>query len=457
MQKPTVDVAGTRRLPVLVVVTILVLAGLLGGWYWLERAGSSRTAPTTRDDGTTFYQALASLNSSVTNQSGGPWLIFSVMGIAAEEYYSPNVKGYVSFNNSAPVNGCQMALNGLTMFNGSIPVFDGTFNSGTAPFWQLAYYSSTSKEVLVGTDVMGAPQLFTPFALQSNCTNAWGDFELDPTYWTSQIYSNSSLPPNSPIAAQSVWNNVDTGYLDSHLPLVELFTSGPAMLAATQDLPNGRLGVDFVSCGLAGFTGYEGDWTAGYGMTYYSGANKNGSYPGGSGFNATANCYLGNTETVSGAVVGSYQLVLANATTSDGSSTTWVDTSTAVDFALANGGEYTDMWGLANWMTSWNLLNGSSEHASLAIPGCRAWVPTVSDCGATGSGWYAVILSDSGGWLNSYGALPGGGTGWSEPVTALVSHQQVVIVVPDSWNLTGDVLYLTSTVSSATVEGSLTL
>ncbi len=437
------------------VVVVLVVAGSLGGWYWLQETNHSPSAPTVRDDGPSFYQALASLNSSVANQSGGPWLIFSVMGIAAEDYYSPSVKGYVSFNNSAPVNGCQSTLNGLTMFNGSIPTFDGTFDSGTAPFWQFAYYSNHSSEVLVGTNVLGIPHLFAPFSLQDNCTHAWGDFELDPTQWTAQIYSNSSLPPNSPVAAGVVWSQVDSDYLNHHQPLVELFTSGPAMLAATQDIPYGRLAVDFVSCGLAGFTGYGKDWATGYGMAYYSGVNKNGS-SGGSGFNASTNCYLGNTATVVGAVTGAYQLSFSPASISSGGTTTWVGAPTGVNFALASGGEYTDMWGLANWMASLNVSNPLGQRLALGTPACPTWVPSMSSCVANSSGWYAVLLSQDGEWLASYGALSNG-TGWSVPVTAMVSYQQLVIVVPNSWNVTGDLLSVTCTVASATVSGSLTL
>jgi hypothetical protein len=68
-----------------------------------------------------------------------------------------------------------------------------------------------------------------------------------------------------------------------------------------------------------------------------------------------------------------------------------------------------------------------------------------------------VILSQSGEWINSYGLQPNGTRGWAEPVTALVSHQQLVLIAPSSWNLTGDVLAVSSTVSSSTVLGSLTL
>jgi hypothetical protein len=447
--------APTHRALVIVLALVVIVAGSLGAWYYVSTHGPSSSAGRVVADGPTFYQALESLNSSVTNESGGPWSIFSVMGIAARAPYSPSVKGYVSFNASLPVNGCQAALNGPSMFNGSIPIFTGTFNSGTAPFWQFAYYSNATSEVLVGTDTLGSPHLFSPFPLQSNCTHAWGDFILDPSSWAGQIYNNSSLPPNSPTAARIVWSNVDTGYLDRHQPLVELFTSGPAMLAATQDLPSGVFGVDFVSCGLAGFTGYETDWARGYGMAYYSGVDKSGQYSG--AFNTTTNCFLGNTPTVLGAVTGSYQLLFSSATTFTATDTTWFTAPTAVNFALTSGGEYYDMWGLASWMTNWNLTTPSDSRLPLGMPACTSWVPAVEDCVANSSGWYVVVLSTGGEWINSYGELSNGTAGWSEQVTALVSHQQLVIVAPSSWDLAGDELAVSSTVTVCTVDGSVAL
>lgn len=447
--------ARAGRLLVTIVAVTVVAVGVFGGWYFLVEDKSSPPAPTIRDDGPTFYQALAALNSSVSNQTGGPWSIFSVMGIAAEEPYSPSVKGYVAFNASLAVNGCQAALNGLTMFNGTIPPFNGTFNSGTAPFWQFAWYSNTTSQVLVGTDVLGVPRVFPSFSLQNNCTHGWGDFGLDPTRWVNQIYANGSLPADSTMAAQVVWNHVDTGYLDRHQPLAELYTSGPAMLAATQDLPSGILGVDFVSCGLAGFTGYGTGWPAGYGMAYYSGVNRNGSYAG--HFNGTTNCFLGNTATVPGAVTGAYELVLSNATASSGSNTTRVNATSLVNFALTGGGLYTDTWGLANWMVGLNVTTPTDQGLPVAAPGCPHWVSSISGCQANASGWYAVLLSASGGWLASYGLTPGGQAGWSVPVTAMVSHQELVVIVPRAWSVAGDTLSVTSTTPYATVTGSIAL
>ena len=226
------------------------------------------------------------------------------------------------------------------------------------------------------------------------------------------------------------------------------------MLSATQDIPDGSLGVDFVSCGLAGFTGYGTDWAAGYGLAYYSGVNKNGSYAG--VFNATTSCFLGNTPTVPGAVTGAYRLQFANVSTSTESGTTWISTSSAVNFALTSGGDYYDMWGLANWMVNLSVTTPMGQRLALAPSECPDWVSPVSACQADGSGWYAVLLSENGEWLASYGVTSDGTAGWTVPVTAMVSHQRLVAVIPGSWSITGDSLNVTSTTSYATVSASVT-
>ncbi len=107
-------------------------------------------------------------------------------------------------------------------------------------------------------------------------------------------------------------------------------------------------------------------------------------------------------------------------------------------------------------MTGINVTTSSGQYLPLGTPTCRSRVASLADCPANATGWYAVLLSSSGEWLNSYGASPNG-TGWALPVDALVSHQQLVVVVPSSWSTSGDVLSVTSTLSTSRVVGSVGL
>jgi hypothetical protein len=438
-QQSSTSRSRSRRVLILAVVSALLVAGVVTGWYEIRTVAPASKSSLVRDDGPNLYQALAGLNSTVTGQTGGPWNLFSYMGIAAQQPYSSNVKGYVAENASTPIIGCQAALNGLTMFNGTIPTFNGTFNSGTAPFWQFAFYSNTSKEVLVGTSVLGTPRLYPPFPLQSNCTHAWSDFGTDPSEWTGQIETNGSLPVNSPTAAEVVWNNIDTEFVNSNTPLVELFTSGPAMISATQDLPWGIVGVDFVGCGQIGITGY--------GLAYYSGTTRGGQYAG--QFNATTNCELTSEQ-------GSYQVQFTNPIESAGSNVLWALTTMFVNATETGYGTLPDEWGLANWKLNFTLSTGTGTDLPMGTPVCSAWVSSTTDCGANDTGWYLVLLSGSGKWLDSYGST-GSGLAWTVPVVAVVSHEQLLIVVPGSWGLSGDSLRVDSTLSTMTASGSLVI
>lgn len=440
-----------RRIVIAVaIVAIVVVAGSLGSYYYLHRPGG--TSSPVVDDGPNFYQALGNLNASAANESGGPWSLFSVVGIASEVYFSPNVISYYTLNASSVPNSCQASLSGLTMFNGTIPLFSGTFNSGTAPFWQFAFYSNTREEVLVGTDVLGTTHLSSPFLLTNACVAAWYEFLLNPSQWAGQIYSNSSLPVNSPEAAQIAWSNLGTHFAESwvteNAPLAQMYILGPAMLERTFAAPpGGNWNIDFLGCGLAGYSGTRG--------ISYAGVSRDGQYSG--DFNGTENCALLN-QNPPGEPSYAYDLPFSSASRAAKSTTQWITVSYQVNATYTNGSmAFTDVWGLANWMTSWDLANASGGRLPPGVPECLEWVPTVTDCMANALGWYTVILSASGGWVNSYGALPGGGFGWAEPVTALVSHQQLVIVTPSSWNVSGDLLSVSSAVPTSTVLGSITL
>jgi hypothetical protein len=79
----------------------------------------------------------------------------------------------------------------------------------------------------------------------------------------------------------------------------------------------------------------------------------------------------------------------------------------------------------------------------------------LTDCRASGSGWYAVLLSSSGSWLDAYPSSPNG-SAWEIPNVSLVSNQYLVVVVPGSWNVTGDIFSMNGTVAVVGVSGSST-
>ncbi len=419
---------------------------MLAGWYLFVTPLRPRSGSQPIADGPTFYQVLSSVNGSVRNVSGGPWSLVSVIGVASPAPFSANVAGYLRLNLS--VNACEQQFNGLTLWNGSVPTFSGSFDSGTAPFWQLAYYSPATQQVLVTTDVAGVSRVYPAMSISANCTYAWTTLRQNPGSWVNQIYANGTLPVDSPIAARVAWDNLDRRWIQANAPLAEVYALGPGMITGTGDVYGGNWEIYFMGCGVAGYTGIRPIYVAGVSRGGGSEYNLNG----------TRNCVTLYSE---GGVIdrGINQFFFSSPVLSGGGTSSWISVPYQIGVTATNGSfyGYYDGWGVADWMTRLNLTTASGQQLPLAPSGCPNWVPTLSDCVANSSGWFVVLLSAGGEWLASYGATTQGGAGWTVPVTAMVSHQSLVIVVPSSWSPGGDRLTVNSTASEVAITGSVAL
>ncbi len=433
-----------RTITIVAVVAVVAAAGIGVGW-WTNHPSTGSGNPA-RPDGPTLYQAFDPVNRSVQNVSGGPWQLFWGVGIAAQVAFSPNVIGYFASEN-VTVNNCGRLFNGVTLWNGSIPVFNGSFESGTAPFWQFAFYSNASNEILFATDVQGAAKVFAPVPneyLLDGCM-PWDDLNNppDPGSWASLL---SPFPTDTPTIAQSVSSALNMQWLNDHGPWAEMYQIGPGMFNSFGDVPGG-VATFFDRCGLLGVTGIQ--------PLVSATTTLDGQYP--YVANGTHNCAVLNYPNPL-AEEGNYSLLFSAPSYNATSGTTRVTIPFQATIRAFNSSAPVDRdaWGLANWMTSFNLTTSTGGSLPVGAPSCSNWVPSIADCRANSSGWYAVLLSSSGQWLDSYGVTVNG-AGWTVPVTALVSHQQLVIVAPSSWSVSGDELGVSSTVSTSTVLGSVQL
>jgi len=439
-----------RRALVGIAALILVVAGAGGGWYLYaifhhSGTGGDNTVPP-RPDGPTFYQVLAKTNDSVENVGGGPWSLFSVIGIASPSPFSPDVKGYLTLNRT--VSSCDKYLDGVTLWNGSIPLFNGTPDSGTAPFWQLAFYSNTSNEVLITTSVSGAVHVYLPIPMISNCTLAWPDFRAHPNYWSQMIYVNSSLPVNSVVAASMAWNETDRGWIATNLPLAEVLVLGPAIFKTTGDVAGGTWTDYFMGCGVARIPA-----TTGWGLLYSAQVGRTGLGLG--VINGSTNCALLNSGLPP--LEGKYGFLFSNSSSANDSASSWTTSTFQVEMAYLNGTVFSyDGWGVADWMVSLNLTSSTGDPLQVGGSGCPNWVPSIADCSSNESGWYVVLLSAVGGWQASYGVADST-SGWSVAVTGMVSNESLVVVVPTWWDLSGCTLTVASTVSTSSISGTLLL
>jgi len=435
--------SSSTRILVVGIIAGLVVAGGFGAWFFVIAPALNNAPSGPEGDGPTFYDVVRSANSTVENTTGGPWSLFSVYGIAAQVPFSMNVWGYPSQN--VTVNACMAQFNGLTTWNGTPPVFHGSFDSGTAPFWQLGYYSVATQEILVVTDTMGLDHIYAPMSISSPCgSHAWYDFPTSPDYWANQL---TPLPVNTPLAAATALPMMDPNWISKNQPLVEIYTSGPGMLTRAGDRAGGAWSVIVQGCGMAGVTGIE--------PLILGEVTRDGQI--GGVINATTNCSIQYSGPPAGDD-GAYGLLFSPVIVSTSGTTSRFTSSFQVGQTNPNGSTVYnyDGWGLANWMVSLNLTNPDGVQLPMATSGCSTWVPSISDCLDNSSGWYAVLLSPGGQWLGSFGA-PGGQTGWTVPVVSMVDHQQLVIVVPSGWRVSGDSLGANSTTAFSVVRGQLSL
>jgi hypothetical protein len=419
-----------------VLIAITVVAATVGGaWIWLHTtSGSPASRTEVRADGPTLYGALAALNGSLSTASGGPWTLYAVWGIASPEPFDPDALGWNNYSQA--VNSCSEEFSGLTMWNGSIPIFDGTFNSGTAPFWQFAFFSNSSQAVLIATNVLGHPHVYPPMAMTSPCAigTALGD-----SPW---VYSKvlSPLPVDTPILAESAMRAIGAQWVSDHKSPYEVYTFG-FNLWGSGNLAG--LIVKFARCAEIDYTGVQPLLEVG--VTFNGSSN---SY-----FVGEQGC--GNVDSLNPPppVYSPYLLNFTPPTTFSSVDGILLNQTFQVLEGNKTTGFYSNAEGLVSWMTTLTLRTAADLKLQSAAPTCTNWVSWIGDC-PNATGWFAVLTSASGEWLDSYPSSPGGSQ-WELPTTSLADGQELVVVVPVSWNVAGDVLSVHGTASTANVSGNV--
>jgi len=428
---------GSRRRVVLAIaiIVLLVLAGCVAAFLILRPSGN--TSPVVVDDGPTLYEALGSVNDSVATLSGGPWVLSQVYGVASPLPVNPGAWGWGEYDGT--LASCQVDFNGLTIWNGTLPLFHGTFDSGTAPFWQVVFFSNASQQLLVTTDLEGEVHLFPPIPLSSSCATYSG---LATNPWlTSLLFRLDGFPGNTPAMASDAWNAVAKQYVDwlgktpAEMYLLGSDPFGSGQGAGTQ--------IQFFTCGVVGWAG------ATPGLSVYGSAFNSSQ-----GFNAF-NYTLGCTPTADNWTSIPLQLEFSNFSTATNAETTAARST--FQFREFNASHQAtpgfNIRGVTSWMIGLNLSSSCGQRLPLAPSMCSAWVASLRDCPANSSGWYAVLLSPNGQWDGWYGTTPDG-PAWSYPVLPVVNNESIAVVVPSSWSLSGDQMVVDSTTAILPLTGS---
>jgi hypothetical protein len=431
-----VSLQGVSRRGYAVVVASLLVGALVG--TALVSLSLRTSAVSSTEGGLTLDQALRQVNTTVQNANGGPWELFSYIGFAAEGAFNPAAFSLGTSTNLS-LRYCGAQLPGITLWNGSsIPVFDGSVAAGTAPFWQFEFFSNTTKDVVVATDVSGVVRAYPPILPTDSCwLYAGGGAASSYLSWVNP------LPEDSNVQAQLAYDRVARTFESSNRPVVEIFADGFTPLGAIGHGPNG--GVEFFRCGLEGVAGVQPFLIVGFS-------------PSGQIFdtiNGTVSCTA--TYSIGPPPVYTPYTIIPSAPRSPsvfGSGFESVSFSFQTEFSTGvnNSTRYYDAWGLLSWMVSLSLRNSSGQSLPTTPLSCQAWVSTVASCTPMGLGWSVILTSADGAWLD---AFPSASSAllWSLPVGAIASYEQLILTYPNSWNITGDSLVFSNSAPVPTIAG----
>ncbi len=358
--------AGYRhsRLRAIVVAAIvgLLVAASWGLWYGFSPRESNHGSGIV-SDGPTFAQAFSAVNGSIQQVSGGPWVVSEAFGVAPPTPSSPSSWGWPGAYPQT-MNACQQAFNGLTIWNGTLPLFTGSFSSGTAPFWQLVFFSNQSGQLLIGTDEVGKVTVFPPVGLSSPCADFSG---LGDEPWNSaNLISHGLFPVNSPEMAQAAWGAVGKAWVDglTELP-TEMFLIGGLPFGSGAS-PTTQ--VEYFTCGTLAGVGVT------RGLSVFTDPNNPSDVTG------WENYSLGCTPTASNwtaipvhlEFTSSMTVVSANGTYSSQAFQVLTGSNAS---ALSN-----QTLGITSWMVNLSLASSTGTRLPLGTSGCNNWAATPEDC-----------------------------------------------------------------------------
>ncbi|HXW67738.1 MAG TPA: hypothetical protein VEL82_07695 [Thermoplasmata archaeon] len=392
------------------------------------------------DDGPTLYQALANLNTSLESLPGSPWFPSQIYGVASPIPVNPSSWGWDEYDGT--LASCQAAFHGLTIWNGTLPLFLGTYNSGTAPFWQIVYFSNVTQQLAVATDIRGALEVYPPISMSSPCAVDSG-LGYEPWRWM-QFWPVDGFPGDTPVMASDAWNVVAKSYVAwLARPVAEMYIFGADQFGSGQSSANQ---VNFFTCGTVGGAGVA------RGLAIYGSTDS----PDDSG--NTWNYSLGCTPTNDNWTAIGIQMDFANSSVSVSGKSAWISREFQLRYLPPSplSGPAYNARGITSWMTRVYLNNSEGMPMSMASPDCEVWVSSVYGCAANSSGWYAVLLSPDGSWEGTFGETPSGPM-WSYPVLPIANNETIVLVVPATWTVSGDEFSVGSTTSQLPLGGATTL
>jgi len=378
-------------------------------------------------NGISFDAAYQAVNETVQNLSGGPWFPISIYGIATELPLAADPPSEMGPNGSfnQTMAACD-PLPGVTAWNTTLlPVFTGGLASGAAPFWSMVFDNNTGSIAYV-TDLEGTVNLYPPSPQLQSCATLTG-LVGSSTVW---------IPSNTTELAEKAYSIAGSAFSQNNSPLVETYVLGASQSINT-DFGGPSWIVNYWRCDLTGVA-----WVQNYTAVALS---------------RSANTWAVDSGFITCTARGNHTILFGNPYRQNNA----FDADFIPFQVELNTGNLTfdDASDVRTWMLDLTLLNSTGTQLPRAETTCPYWVTSIAYCQANSTGWFAVLLSASGEWEDSFPTNPNAQT-WTYSNVGLYSHETLVIVAPQSWNETGDRLVVSSVPTLPAVSetsGSLTL
>lgn len=400
----------TRLIAVSILVLVIVTSGIVVAVRY------PHTSPSQPPVGLTFEEVATSARGAVRNATGAPWILASGLGVLSSQpvWLDPLGDEY-----------CR-SWAGVSVWNASqIPLASGQFSSGVVPFWSLIY-KNASQFLLEAVSQDRSVHLVGPVSPTSTC----GEF-------MDLVLGNLSAVPSvdSPAASAYAWNLVGESYVSAYPSAVEFYEIGGGQLPAVGSTNDGWI-VGYQVCGLQGYAGLN--LVPAVTVKFQ---NTTGTY------------YLDRS--LSGCSQGGFEVRYGTPTNTSGPGFSTV-LALPLSLGFTNSSNITDGWGLVSWMTRISIVNASNGWSYPPGPlACSATNLSSASCGSV-PGWYAVLTTPTGYWLDAYGEMAGV-AGWVLPNVPFYTGDSLLIVHQGSSLSGAFVVSVDSASSSVQILGSTTV
>jgi hypothetical protein len=422
-----------RIVIVLAVCALVVTVGVLSYVIaFAKQPGATYPAPPT--NWVTYRAAWSDVSDAFSAFANDGWSVSFAEGVAADGHWSPPAYLWALYGPGGWTS-CEAQLNGvstLTFWNATTYPASSSpnvFTSGAAPLWTFVFNGSSTPtfvtswflgRVILNAALMpGNPCLQLPIFNASKGSAINPSHELDSSVVASEVQAEDQYLAQNPIPPGGGFAPMPV----PPTPGVALYLPGLELLPSTIG-GAGSWTVAYTQCGLIGTYGQIAPFVA-----YLLNATVTSQSHSFQWFSSRPPCFdseyyvtFNKTATIGApSNVSQYFTWTANVTFM----TSAVPARWSLD-ALS-----TSLFGLQ--LTSDNPpFNSFESAAELCGPGSQ----NLTSCPPPAQGWYAVLSSPSGKWLDSYPTTQNG-SDWAVPDVSLESGDHVVFVGSNySWGST---------------------